>query len=286
MKRIFALLCILSPLLSLMGQREYLPTPADLDRFLHTKTYIVLNDNPLSGYNFEIQDAVKKYWNITEYEFLDHDDFSAKSSDTNASFLYLATVNFEKDRSNTRYLFMCLSLGGDYDVIDEMKDIANLPLAYYGVPEEEYNYKLSTMLRFLQDHVRLISAHPELVSQNVYKHYNENMASLEGKVLYVVKDELARDVNTEAKIKAIYPLPVKIVDREEIGEMVLAGDEKAVFLHKVGPDGRGMGSRVYKILIGAADARFYYFDYHKTSPKNPDAFLYSDFKKLAKAQRK
>jgi hypothetical protein len=44
-----------------------------------------------------------------------------------------------------------------------------------------------------------------------------------------------------------------------------------------------MNARVYKILIGLAEAKFYYFDYHKMSEKNPDAFLASDFKKLAKA---
>ena len=65
----------------------------------------------------------------------------------------------------------------------------------------------------------------------------------------------------------------------------MAGDENAVFLHKVGPEGKKMNARVYKILIGAADGTFYYFDYHKVSSKNPDAFLESDFKKLAKASK-
>jgi hypothetical protein len=66
----------------------------------------------------------------------------------------------------------------------------------------------------------------------------------------------------------------------------MEGDENAVFLHKVGPDGKKMEARVFKILIGAADAKFYYYDYHKASDKNPDAFLASDFKKLSKAREK
>jgi hypothetical protein len=63
------------------------------------------------------------------------------------------------------------------------------------------------------------------------------------------------------------------------------GDPDAVFLHKVGPEGKKMEARVYKILIGAADAKFYYYDYHKASSKNPDAFLLSDFKRLEKAHQ-
>jgi hypothetical protein len=76
---------------------------------------------------------------------------------------------------------------------------------------------------------------------------------------------------------------VKLVDRETIKELIMAKDPDAVVLHKVGPEGKKMNARVYKILIGLAEAKFYYFDYHKMSEKNPDAFLASDFKKLAKA---
>jgi hypothetical protein len=270
-------------LMHLQAQREYLPTPEDLEQFHRSKTYVVLNSNPLSDYNIEVQDAVKKFWNITEYEFLPFSQFGEKSADPGASFLYMAAVNFEKDKTDTRYTFLCLSLGGDYESIDDMKDVANLPLGYYGVDEDSYAYKLGTLVRFLQDHVRLITEHPEMVSQNVYKHYNDNMGGMKDKVLYVVEDELESQVSTLARIHKVYPYEVQIVDRERIKELIMAEQENAVFLHKVGPQGRQENARVYKILIGAADGKFYYFDYHKVSARNPDAFLESDFVKLARA---
>ncbi len=285
MKRLFALLLAMVPFIHLQAQREYLPTAEDLNHFHTTKTYVVMGANPLSDYNLEIQDAIKKHWDITEYEFLPFSQFGAKSVDKNASFLYVAAVNFEKDKSNTRYKFLCLSLGGDYETIDDMKDVANLPLSYHGVDEDRFAYKLGTMIRFLQDHVRLITENPDMVSQNVYKHYNDNMAEVKGKTLYLVEDELAKSVSSEARIRKVYPYEVKIVDREEIKQLIMDGDENAVVLHKVGPEGKKMEARVYKILIGAADAKFYYFDYHKASGKKPDAFLESDFKKLAKASQ-
>jgi hypothetical protein len=269
----------------MQAQREYLPTIEDLEHFHKTKTYVVLSDNPLSDYNMEIQDAVKKYWNITEYEFLDFDDFGDKSADKNASFLYVAAVNFEKDRSRARYRFLCVSLGGDYESIDDMKDVANLPLSYYGVDEDRFAYKLGTMVRFLQDHIRLITENPDMVSQNVYKHYNDNMGDVKKKTLYLVEDELEYSLASEAKIRSVYPHAVKIVEPDEIKELIMNGDENAVFLHKVGPEGKKMNARVYKILIGAADGKFYYFDYHKAGDKRPDAFLESDFKKLARANK-
>jgi len=284
-KKYYALLLLLIPFIQLQAQREYLPTQEDLNHFYTTKTYVVLESNPLSYYNIEIQDAVKKFWDISDYEFLPMDEFAEKSKDKNASFLYIAGVSFEKDRSNARYQFLCLSLGGDRVSLDDLKDVANIPMSYYGVDGDHYAYKLGIMLRFLQYHVRLITENHKIVSQNVYKYYNENMADVKGKTLYLVEEELARDVSSLSKIKAVYPGEVRLVDRETIKELIMAEDKDAVVLHKVGPEGKKMNARVYKVLIGLAEAQFYYFDYHKVNAKNPDALLESDFKKLARATK-
>ena len=109
------------------------------------------------------------------------------------------------------------------------------------------------------------------------------MGDLKGKTLYLVEEDLARDVSSLSKIKAVYPGKVKIVDRETIKEVMMAEEEDAVVLYKVGPEGKKLNARVYKTLVGVSDAKFYYFDYHKVNAKKPDAFLDSDFKKLARA---
>jgi len=285
MKKLFAFLLVIISFIHLQAQREYLPTKADLDHFHTTKTYVVLEENQLSDYNIEITDAVKKFWDITEYEFIKMKDFAKMSEDKNASFLYPATVSFEKDRSNTRYRFLCLSLGGNNVSIDELKDVANIPLSYFGVDSDYYSYKLGTLVRFLQNHVHLITEDQSIISQNIYKYYNENMGDLKDKTLYLVEEDLARDVNAVAKIRSVYPGRVKIVDRDAVKDLIMAKDDDAVVLYKVGPEGKKMNARVYKTLVGVADAKFYYFEYHKVTVKKPDAFLASDFKKLAKAAK-
>ena len=284
MKKLFVILFAIIPAINMSAQREYLPTVEDLDAFHNTKTYIVLQDNPISDYNFEIRDAVEKYWNITDYEFIKFDEFNRKTRFEEASFLFTATVSFEKDKSQTRYTFLCLSLGGNYPSVDHMKDIVNIPLSYYGVDEENYTYKLGTLVNFMQKHVRMITDDPELISQNVLKEYNENMAGVHDKTLFLVEDELQNSIGSEARIRAVYPHKFKIVTREEIKEAIMNKDEEIVFLHKVGPEGSKLSARVYKILIGAGDSNFYYFDYHKVSPKKPDAFLEFDLKKVGKAR--
>ena len=111
------------------------------------------------------------------------------------------------------------------------------------------------------------------------------MGDLKDKTLYLVEEELDREINSVSKIKALYPNEVKIVDRETIKELMMTEDEDAVVLYKVGPEGKKMNARVYKTLVGVSDAKFYYFEYHKVNAKKPDAFLASDLKKLARAAK-
>jgi len=157
-----------------------------------------------------------------------------------------------------------------------------VPLAYFDVEEERYAYKLGILVRFLQNHARLVYDHPEIISANVFKHYNDNIRDIREKTLYVLEEELASSVNTEAKIKKVYPYKFELVTMEDIEQAIKDRDPDVVFLHKVGPEGTKKDARSYKVIIGAADANFYYFDYHKISDKNPDGFLEADFRNLVK----
>ena len=111
---------------------------------------------------------------------------------------------------------------------------------------------------------------------------NDNIKDIKGKTLYLLENELAKEVNSVARIRKIYPYKFKIVTKEEIEEAIKNREGNIVFLHKVGPEGTKLNARSYKIIIGAGDANFYYFDYHKINDKKPDGFLTSDFKKLSK----
>ena len=225
---------------------------------------------------------MRQEWNITDYDFISSKEFDEKRMDPKYSFLIMTRVTFENDKTDAEYRFLHLSLGGDYFRLNQMPDIASVPLAYYNVDEDNYAYKLGILVRFIQKHAMLIKEHPEIVSANVLKHYNDNIREIKDKTLYLLENELARDVNSVARIKKIYPYRIKIVTKEEIEQAIKDREEGVVFLHKVGPEGTKLNARCYKVIVGAGDANFYYFDYHKISDKSPDGFLASDFKKLAK----
>jgi hypothetical protein len=262
--------------------QSYVPTRSDVKAFFNTKTMVVLLDNPLLEYNIVIKEVMQQEWKITKFEFITFKDFEKLRTDPQYSFIYMSMVSFENDKTDARYRFLHLSLGGDYQQMNQMPDLASVPLAYYSVDEDNYIYKLAILVRFIQNHVLLIKEHPEIISANVLQHYNDNMKDIKGKTLYVLEEELAPDVNSVARIKKIYPYNFKIVTKEEITEAIKNRDENVVFLHKVGPEGTKKDARCYNVIIGAADAKFYYFDYHKINEKNPDGLLSDDFKKMAK----
>ncbi len=267
--------------ISLFSQ-GYVPSREDINAFFLTKTLVVLPDNPLLEYNYVIKEVMEQEWEITDYDFISFSEFEEKRFDPKYSFLYMTQVSFEQDKTDARYRFIHLSLGGDYFRMNQMPDIASVPVAYYNVEEEYYGYKLGILVRFIQNHVKLIKEQPEIISANVFKHYNDNIKDIRGKTLYLLENELAKEINSAARIKKIYPYKFQIVTKEEIEEAIKERRDNVVFLHKVGPEGTKINARCYKVIIGAGDANFYYFDYHKIDNNSPDGLLASDLKKLAK----
>jgi hypothetical protein len=272
--------CLLSGFLN--AQVIYQPTKEDLGKLKQTKTYVVLDESPMSDFNFEIKDVMEREWTLTKFEFINMSEFEKLSSNESYSFLYTSLVSFEKDKTESRYVFLHLSLGGANLTIDDLRDMVSVPLAYFGTDPENYIYKLGTIVRFMQNHINLVYEKPELISNNIFKFYNDNIKDIHSKILFLVQDELTPEISTPARIKAIYPYKFKIVTREEINQAIKDNNQEVVFLHKVGPEGKRSEARCYNIIIGVADANFYYFDYHMVTDKNPDGLLESDLKKMAK----
>jgi hypothetical protein len=259
-------------------------TPQDVNRFFNTKkTYVVLENNPISSYNFKLQQAIKDNWTITDYEFIPHTEFEELRRDPNNSFLMMTQVVFDKDKTKTRYDFLNLMLGEKTYKWEDMTDLVAVPLSYTEVDEEYWVYKLETLIRFIQNHMLTLKKDPDLVDEDLFKYYRDNIKSIKNKTLYLVQDELEESINTLSKIQDVYPYRVKLASREEIEKVIENREKNAVFLHKVGPYGTRLKARCYKIIIGAEDANFYYFDMHNiVRGKRPDGLLEKDLKKMSK----
>ncbi|WP_101261194.1 hypothetical protein [Labilibaculum filiforme] len=260
--------------------QEHLPHATDYKHFYTTKTLVVLEDNPFCEYNYKIKEAVEENWKATAYEFISIDEFQKKKHERNYSFLVTSTVTFNKDKTNAQYHFLSLVLGGPAEEIGNMPDLCSIPLSYVNVDEATYIYKLSSIVEFMQNHIALVNKNPEIITENILKYYNKNSAETKYKTLYLLKDELSSEINTLAKISKVYSGKVKLVTADEIEEAIRNKNSQVIFLHKVGPEHTKSKARCFKILIGASDAKFYYFDFHMVKGNEADGFLKSDFKKI------
>ncbi len=277
----FLLLTALVPALFAQGP---FPTDEQMKAFKTSKTLVVLEDDLFSVYNAAIKEAVKNNWTITPYEFVSNEEFRKHRKDPAYSFLLLTSTAFEKDKAGVNYDFLNLLLGDPVGNLSKLPEFCSFPLAYTGSEDEDYISKLPVILLFIQKHVSNILSHPGSVSlkYRYLKYYNVNMQLLKDKELWLAKEDLAPEVDTPEKIKAIYPHAFRVVTEEEI-DQALEGpvDNKMAFLFKVGPSGTSDKGRVYKMILGP-DGMLYYFSYHLVSKKKPDGFLASDLKRLAK----
>lgn len=242
---------------------------------------VVLEDAIMSEYNIVIKDIMARSWDITPYEVISFKQFEELKDDPDLSFLMTTVVSFAKDKTKARYNFLSLVMGEPKANVKTMPDLCSLPLSYLKVDEESYHYKLEAFILFIQNHVRNVLQNEKLIGENALKLYNaQAKGALANKTLLLVKEDLAKELRTEAAIKAVYPYKFKIVEREEIAEAIERQDPDVVFLHKVGPEGTRVNARVYKILVGAADSKLYYWNYEMMDHASDDAFQAKDFKKL------
>lgn len=281
MKKIVFLTLLVSFCISSFAERN-LVRSEDVKAFLKSTTYVVLEDNPMSGYNFKIKDAVEKSWKITPFKFITTKEFESMRNDIEKSFIVLVQMKFDKDKIPAVYNFLSLSMGAAVKKITDMPDVCSVPLSYFSVPEDDYIYKIEGLIRFMQNHIKLIDQNPTLIKSNIFEYYNKNTKDIKGKELWVVENDLEKSTRALAEIRKNYSYTVKVVTSENIEKAIAEKNPNVVYLHKVGPSGTRLQARCYKIVMGAGDDQIYYFDYHTITKSEGDGLLNSDFKKMGR----
>jgi NTP pyrophosphatase (non-canonical NTP hydrolase) len=280
MKRILIAILFLAAQFSTYAQ-DHVPEEEDYQNFMKSKTLVLLEKNPMSDFNMAIRKVMKNSWTLTDYQFINDAEFEAYRNNSSYSFLMITKASFARDRTKARYNFLSLLMAERATKVRNMPDLCSLPLAYEQVEDDSYSYKIEAFIRFMQNHVQLMLNDPSLISKNPFKYYNKKKKDdLENKVLYLTKEELAKEIDTEAEIRDIYPHKFKIVSREDVAQAIADKLEDVVFLHKVGPEKTRIRARVYKMLVGAGDPNFYYFDYEMMKKAQDDAFQEKDLKKI------
>jgi len=281
MKRTYLILTLILISMYLNGQAPF-PSKDEIKQFTASKTCVVLEEDPFSVFNAYIKDAVKAFWKITPYEFIDVKEFNKRRLDPAYSFIVLTQTNFEKDKSHGLFNFINLLQGKDVNKLGEQPEICAIPLSYAGEEDFDYSYKLGAILAFMQKHAAMISEDPSLTGRKYLKFYNKYIPDVEGRTILVKQEDLTPEVATLDKIKAIYKGKVEIVTEDDIIRAIENKTPNTLILHKVGPPEEKASGYCFKMLIGTDDANMYYYNQHLIDKSNPNGLLPADLKRLAK----
>jgi hypothetical protein len=280
MKSLFTGFVLFSFAMALSGQAPF-PDKEEIRQFTESKTCIVLEEDQISTYNTYIREAVKEFWTITPYEFIQVKDFNIRRLKPEYSFIVLTQTNFEKDKSGALYNFINLLQGKSGSKLGEMPEICAVPLSFAGEDDLEYGYKLGAVLLFMQKHAAMISDDPSLTGRKYLKYYNKFIPEVAGKTILVKQEDLSPAINTIEKIRAIYPHKIEIVSEEDIMKAISDKSPKTLILHKVGPAGEDKSGFCFKMLIGTDDSNMYYYHQHLIDKYSPNGFLAADLKRLS-----
>lgn len=271
---------ILAYAVTLSGQAPF-PSKDEIKQFETSTTCVVLEDNAFSAYNEYIKKAVKAFWKITPYEFIEVKDFNVRRLDPKYSFIVLTQTNFEKDKANGLFNFINLLQGKKINNLGEMPEICAIPLSYAGEEDLEYAYKLGAILSFMQKHAQMIIADPSLTGRKYLKYYNKFIPDVRTKTILVKEEDLSPEIAGIEKIKSIYKYNIEIVTEDDIVKAIETKAPNTVILHKVGPVGAKNQGYCFKMLIGTDDANMYYYNQHVISKNAPNGLLAADLKRLA-----
>jgi len=276
-------LTITSNLFGQAAQRVTYANGNQIEDFFSSKTMVVMDANPMIGYNIVVSDAVSKYWTITPYEIITAEQFNDLNGDPTLSFIFLSKVQLERDKQDALYLYMNFVMGARVRDITALPELLSIPLAYTGVDEDSYVDVLPLMLRFAQIHINNLRAARNPRTLNNLRNYNSaNARLLRNMTLLVQEFDLSEEVNTIEKIQAVYTGTVKIVTSEEIVQAIDEKRPNTAVLHQVSPGEDDNIGRSYCQIFGTEDGKLYYYNDQRITQRRPAGMLARDFRQIGR----
>lgn len=254
-----------------------LVTKQQLGMFLNSKTCVVM-ENRGQIYNILVMDAVKKYWKLTDFEFIDQAEFEIRRFDSRYSFLVLMKNVFDKDPGGVSYIYMSLVLGDKSKNITNMPEICCIPVSYSEDNELEYGYAIPAIVKFMQIHAKNIEKKRFIILLNGLKYYNGSDC-FKYQALLLNEKMIAPNANSEDKIKSVYPHFFMLLNTKQIEDEIPNKPTKTLFLLHVGPTLNSGSGKCFEMIFDV-EGSLYYYNYRKITNDNPDGFNLNDFKNI------
>jgi hypothetical protein len=254
-----------------------LPSKEQVGMFKNSVTCVVIDNGGLL-YNALLKEAIQKYWDITQFEFINEKEFERRRYDSRYSFLVLMEGVFDNDPGGVVYDYLSLVLGDPAKDLIDMPQICSFPIAYTDDDNLYYGYVLPSAIKFMQTHARNLESKRFFISLKGLKYYNGSR-TFKGKALLLNKNMMAKDADTERKIKNVYPYYFKLLDTEEIQKELSVNPTNILFVFHVGPNEQSGAGKCFEMIFDT-NGNLYYYNSRKITNDNEDGFNLNDFKHL------
>jgi hypothetical protein len=245
--------------------------------FKNSITCVVLEGESIS-YNLFIKEAVEKYWKATTFEFIDHQEFEKRRTDSKYSFIVLLKEVWDKDPGGVSYDYLSLLMGGTAKELNQMPELITLPISYTDNKNMDYGFVIPTMVKFMQKHAKNLETKRFMISMNGLKYYNTSRV-FKDKVLILNKEDMAPSVDNTEKIKAVYPYYFKFMTVAELENELLTDPSNTLFLFHVGPGENSGAGKCFEMVFDVYGNLFYY-SYRDVTNEDKDGFTTGNFRNL------
>lgn len=283
-KLAFSLLCFVFLFNSKGNAQLRIAEDKDVQEFYKTKTMVVLNGDLLTDYDSVMEDAIKRFWKITPYQFIKPEEFKDYMNKKGHSFLVLTNITLKIRKNTLDFKLLNVLLAGKVKNINNMPDLGSVPILFKEIGDVGHTfYKLYSVVQFIQKNIEYLSKNPGQSTGKMVHYYNSQSKKLKDKELWLLDYELDEEINTVSKIQKVYPHKVKIVEEDELAEAIINQNKDIAFLFKVASikEEDGGAGRCIKLIM-TVDGDLLYIDQEPVNESKPDALLLRDLKKMAK----
>ncbi len=218
-----------------------------IDKFMKSTTYIVLDQHKESDYSLAITKVAEEYWKVTPYEIIDRATYREYQKDKTKSFL---TREFIAGDENL--ISMSLFMGGQRYMDTKGKLLANVKLKHYTEKDEDFLYKLPTLVQNIQWKVKMVKNKKFESESDFQDYYAKSSNLLHSKKLFILNEHLTTKIKDLEKIEKFYKHDVTLVTRDVMTDAIVTQDSTVAFLSIVGP-ARNWGGQTAYYRIYSAD---------------------------------
>jgi hypothetical protein len=226
--------------------------------FLYTKLLVVLDGTP--KYDEALKQAVKDYWKITPYQFIDISQVDTWIN--NDRFSFLMPITIEEIRNNDiatyikRFNYLAVFVGGKNSVkkYDKNDLIAYAPYDNDHLEKEkvECTYRLDLMVKSMHDAITIIQREKmtgnfDQLQDKLIEHYNKKSSTLAKKTMLINADYFTSKFN-KTDFKESYPFKFEITDSKTISQYLKTKDLHYIYLAIASTDEKYMF--VYNLFSG------------------------------------